>query len=74
MKIILRTYNGLAGDDHELLIADTEDGARFDTLFNRSWFPLWSLRKAKKKLIKEIEIITGQTVEVVHKFEKEGIK
>ena len=53
MEIKFRTYNGLAGDAHLLLIAETDCGIREDTLFNRSSF--FSFYFARKKLIRSIK-------------------
>ncbi len=53
MEIKFRTCNGLAGDPHLLLIAETDCGIREDTLFDRtSLFNLsfyFARRKIKKK-------------------------
>lgn len=61
-EIKFHTYNGLAGDEHELLVGVDQDGRREDELFNRCFFPIWSLRRAKKKIMKRFEIMTGQEV------------
>jgi hypothetical protein len=53
MEIKFRTYNGLAGDAHLLLIAETDCGIRKDTLFNRT--SLFSFYFARKKLIRRIK-------------------
>ena len=55
MEIIFRTYNGLAGDTHLLLIAETDCGIREDTLFDRTSF--FSFYFARKKLIRRIKNI-----------------
>ena len=36
MEIKFSTYNGLAGDPHKLLIAETDCGIRETVLFNRT--------------------------------------
>lgn len=53
MEIQFRTYNGLAGDFYELLIAETDCGIREDTLFDRT--SLFGFYFARKKLIKRIK-------------------
>ena len=62
MKVKFTTYCGLAGDSQELLIAVTANGLRFSRLYNRMFFKNWNLSRAKKKLVTEIEIMTGQEV------------
>jgi len=52
VEIKFRTYNGLAGDPHLLLIAETDCGIREDTLFNRT--SLFSFYFARKKLIRRV--------------------
>jgi hypothetical protein len=54
MIIDFRTYNGLAGDPHELLIADTNCGIEESVLFDRSYIFNLSFYFARKKLIKKI--------------------
>ena len=60
IQVKFHTYCGLAGDFHMLLVGTTEDGMRCSTLFNRACFRLFNLRRAKKRVMKEIEILTGQ--------------
>jgi len=62
MRVKFRTYCGLAGDSQELLIAEGENGIRVSRLYNRVFFKNWNMARAKKKLVKEIEIITGKKV------------
>ena len=52
MEIAFRTYNGLAGDFHELLIAETDCGIKESVLFDRTSFLGLSFYFARKKLIK----------------------
>ncbi len=52
--ISFHSYNGLAGDEHLLLVGE-ENGRRFDTLFNRMYFPNWSLKRAKKRIERMFE-------------------
>jgi len=48
---------GIAGDPHKLLIAET--GSRTEReMFNSN--SLWSLRRAKRRLMKRLEILTGR--------------
>jgi len=55
MKINFRTYNGLAGDPHLLLIAETDCGIRETTLFDRTFVFNLSFYFARKKLIRRIK-------------------
>lgn len=55
MEITFRTYNGLAGDPHELLIAETDCGIRESCLFDRTSLFGLSFYFARKKLIKRIK-------------------
>ena len=54
MEIKFRTYNGLVGDPHLLLIAETDCGIREDTLFNRTSLFNLSFYFARKKLIRKV--------------------
>lgn len=54
MEITFRTYNGLAGDLHLLLITETDCGIREDTLFDRSSLFNLSFYFARKKLIRKV--------------------
>ena len=54
MEIKFRTYNGLAGDPHLLLIAETDCGIREDTLFDRTSLFNLSFYFARKKLIRRV--------------------
>ena len=54
MEITFRTYNGLAGDFHELLIAETDCGIKESELFDRIFPFNLSFCFARKKLIKQI--------------------
>ena len=54
MEIKFRTYNGLAGDPHLLLIAETDCGIKEDTLFDRSSLFNLSFYFARKKLIRKV--------------------
>ena len=57
MEINFSTYNGLAGDPHLLLIAETDCGIRETVLFDRTSLFDLSLFFARKKLIKRIKNI-----------------
>ena len=57
MEINFSTYNGLAGDPHLLLIAETDYGIRETVLFDRTSLFGLSLFFARKKLIKRIKNI-----------------
>ena len=54
MEINFSTYNGLAGDLHSLLIAETDCGIREDTLFDRTSLFNLSFYFARKKLIRRV--------------------
>ena len=55
MEINFSTNNGLAGDPHLLLIAETDCGIRETVLFDRTSLFGLSLFFARKKLIKRIK-------------------
>ena len=57
MEINFSTYNGLAGDPHLLLIAETDCGIRETVLFDRTSLFGLSLFFARKKLINRIKNI-----------------
>ena len=52
MEIRFRTYNGLAGDPHLLLIAETDCGIKENCLVGRNSFSFYF---ARKKLIRRIK-------------------
>ena len=55
MEITFRTFNGLAGDFHELLIAETDCGIKESMMFDRTSFLGLSFYFARKKLIRRIK-------------------
>lgn len=55
MEITFRTYNGLAGDPHELLIAETNCGIKEHCLFDRTSLFNLGFYFARKKLIRRIK-------------------
>ena len=55
MKINFSTFNGLAGDQHLLLIAETDCGIKESMLFDRTSFLGLSFYFARKKLIRRIK-------------------
>lgn len=59
-KISFYTYCGVAGDLQGMLVGSDSTGTKVCKLYNRSIFPLWNLRRAKKKILKEFEILTGK--------------
>ena len=61
MKVNFRIYCGLAGDLQELLIAESETGISESELITRvGWFRHHRMRRAKKRLIKKLELRTGK--------------
>lgn len=61
MKASFRTYRGLAGDLQELLIARSESGHEVSRLIPRvGWFRYRIMKRAKRKLLKELELLTGK--------------
>lgn len=54
MKINFSTFNGLAGDQHLLLIAETDCGIKESMLFDRTFTFNLSFYFAQKKLIRKI--------------------
>lgn len=62
MEVTFRTYCGEAGDLQELLIGKTDSGYEYSLLIPRTgWFKLYRIRRAKKKILNQLEIITGRT-------------
>jgi hypothetical protein len=55
MIVNFRTYNGLAGDFNELLIAETDCGIKESVLFDRTSLFGLSFYFARKKLIRKIK-------------------
>jgi len=61
MKVTFRTYCGLAGDLQELLIARSDTGIEESELIDRvGWFRHYKMSRAKKRLIKRLELRTGK--------------
>lgn len=67
MRVQFRTYCGLAGDLQEMLICEVKhDGKilnRIDRLIPRvgpGWYRLWRMRRAKRSILNELEILTGE--------------
>ena len=61
MKVIFRTYCGLAGDLQELLIAKSDIGIEESELISRvGWFRNYLMKRMKKRLIKRLELLTGK--------------
>ena len=59
MKFYL--YTGLAGDYHQLLVGK-KNGVKVSRLYNRvAMFKTFRLRRLKKQLMAEYEILTGDT-------------
>lgn len=62
MKVQFRTYCGLAGDLQELLIGENETNLEMSKLIPRTgpiWYRLWKMRRAKRFILKEFEVLTG---------------
>ncbi len=62
MKVNFRTYCGEPGDLQELLIAETDTSGAFATeLIPRTgWFRYYRMKRAKKRLLRKLELLTGQ--------------
>lgn len=63
MRVQFRTYCGLAGDLQELLIGENEVGQSESVLIPRvgpRWFRLCRMRRAKRSILNELEILTGE--------------
>jgi hypothetical protein len=58
---------GIAGDPHKLLVAiDVNSGSKIMKSFNRSSpFIIFRLRRLRKKMLKEFEILCGSKPEVI---------
>lgn len=60
-KVTFHTYCGLAGDLQELLTGENLNGRRHSLLIPRSgWFRYWKMRRAKKRILREFELETGE--------------
>lgn len=60
MKVMFRTYCGLAGDLQELLIGRSDTGIEESELIYRTgWFRHYRMRITKKRLTKKLELLTG---------------
>ena len=61
MQVKFRTYCGLAGDLQEMLIAESDTGHTVSTLTYRvGWFRHFRMKRAKKRLLKRLELLTGK--------------
>jgi len=61
MRTEFSLYSGLAGDLQVTLKARNESGLVVSTLIpSTGWLRYRALRKAKRKLLKELELKTGQ--------------
>lgn len=64
MNIRFRTYSGLAGDLQMMLIGETNDGMTESRLFTSvGIFKYYNLKRAKSKIIKNLELKTGRKYE-----------
>ena len=62
MKINFYTYCGCAGDLQAMLVGVDPGGHKVHRLYSRTGFlSLLSLRRAKKNILREFEILTGKT-------------
>lgn len=65
MKVTFRQYQGLAGELDILLICESEEGHSESTLyFNTGIFANWNLRRARKRLIRRMELLTGKVITI----------
>ncbi len=65
MKVSFRQYQGLAGELDIMLICESERGHKETRLYkNVGWFANWNLRRARKKLIKKMELLSGSPITV----------
>ena len=61
MKTKFRIHSGLAGDLQELLIATNGRGNQEEILINRTgWFLHYRMCLAKKRLLRRLELKTGE--------------
>jgi len=66
MNVAFHTYCGEAGDLQLLLIGRTECGVSESELYTRVGpFHLWNMRRAKKKILKRIELLTGSKAQEI---------
>jgi len=60
MKVVFRTYCGLAGDLQELLTGKSESGIEeYKLIPVIGWFRYYWMRRAKRIIIKRLELRTG---------------
>jgi len=62
MRVQFRTYCGEAGDLQELLIGKNETNLEMSILIPRTgpiWYRLWRMRRAKRSILREFEVLTG---------------
>lgn len=63
MKVNFRQYQGLAGELDILLICESEEGHSESILYkNTGIFANWNLRRARNRLMKKMELLTGKIV------------
>lgn len=61
MKVVFRTYCGLVGDLQELLIGKSDTGVEeSDLIYRVGLFRHYRMKKAKKRIIKRLELLTGK--------------
>jgi len=63
MKVNFRNYQGLAGELDTLLICESICGHSISRLYSTQYpFKIFKLRFAKKRLMKEMELLTGKKI------------
>lgn len=61
MKVIFSINCGEGGDLQALLTARSQTGMEVSEFIPRTgWFRYWKIRRAKKRLLKQLEIMTGR--------------
>ena len=66
--VSFRTYNGMAGDSQQLLIGESSNGEEESALYSVS--SKWSMRRAKKRILKRFKKKTGN---IHYEIKKESL-
>lgn len=57
---------GVAGDSQKLLVGVISDGRKLYEMFDSmALFPMWAIRRARKRLLNQVELTCGVRPEVV---------
>jgi len=63
MEVTFRQYQGLAGELDILLICESNSGHSVSRLYRHTGiFANWNLKRARRKLMRKMELLTGSPV------------